>query len=318
MSSSPLSPYAEQHNKNATGAGAGRPTAIRILEDNNLVQAWSEKVVLITGATSGIGIETARAMYATGAKVYLVVRNPAKMQPIITVIVDSVKGGGGSEKIEVIQADLDSLGSVKNAAKEFLRKSSKLNVLINNAGILACPPSTTTDGYERQLGVNYLAHFTLTTLLLPALQASSSPSCVSRPKSRPQTTSTVCLYGSGSGSGSSSVRSFSLCPGGIWTNLQVSVDASQIDQWKADAETQRAMKSPAQGAATSVWAAVGTALEGRGGLYLADCKVAGPLAGEAAAVHDGFGPDAYDPVREARLWEMLHEIAADRFPGFCM
>lgn len=104
---------------------------MKIIEDNNLAQAWSGKVVLITGATSGIGIETARAIYATGAQVFLAARNTAKAEPIIADIINTTKGTG---KIEVIDMDLDSLDSVKNAAREFLKKVPKLHVLINNAG----------------------------------------------------------------------------------------------------------------------------------------------------------------------------------------
>ncbi|KAJ8120602.1 hypothetical protein O1611_g10325 [Lasiodiplodia mahajangana] len=128
--SSAFSPYAEQH-KELKGAGDQRPTALQVLEDNNLIQAWPSKVVLITGATSGIGIETARAMYATGAKVFVMVRDTKKVQPIVADIISTTKGTGN---IEVIEMDLDSLDSVKKAAQEFLKKSSQLNVLINNAG----------------------------------------------------------------------------------------------------------------------------------------------------------------------------------------
>jgi NADP-dependent 3-hydroxy acid dehydrogenase YdfG len=128
--SSPFNPYAEQH-KASTGPGDKRPTALEVLEDNKLIQAWPDKVVLITGASSGIGIETARAMYATGAKVFVMVRDTTKMRPIVADIIKSTKGTG---TIEVLEMDLDSLDSVKNAAQQFLGKSSQLNVLINNAG----------------------------------------------------------------------------------------------------------------------------------------------------------------------------------------
>ena len=129
--SSPFNPYAEQH-KDPKGPGDDRPTALQILKDNKLIGAWADKVVLITGATSGIGIETTRAMYATGARVFILVRDTTKAQPIVDDIVTSTKGFGS---IGIIQMDLDSLESVKNAAKEFLEKSSQLNVLINNAGM---------------------------------------------------------------------------------------------------------------------------------------------------------------------------------------
>ncbi|KAJ2991161.1 hypothetical protein NUW58_g2621 [Xylaria curta] len=173
---SAFNPYAEQH-KDLKGPGDKRPTAFQILEDNNLIQAWSEKVVLITGASSGIGIETLRAIYATNARVFVMVRDAAKMRPIVAEIVNATPGNGN---IEVIEMDLDSLDSVRNAAQQFLQKSSQLNVLINNAGIMACPRTITVDGFERQFAVNYLAHFTLTTLLLPTLLSSSSPAFNSR------------------------------------------------------------------------------------------------------------------------------------------
>jgi short-subunit dehydrogenase len=128
--SSPFNPYAEQH-KAVIGPGDQRPTALQVLEDNSLIQAWPEKVVLITGATSGIGVETARAMYATGARVFVMVRDTAKLQPIVADIIKSTKGTGN---IEVIEMDLDSLDSVRKAAQEFLNKSLQLNVLISNAG----------------------------------------------------------------------------------------------------------------------------------------------------------------------------------------
>lgn len=128
--STTFNPYAKQH-ESINGSGDARPTALQVLEDNNLIQAWPDKVVLITGASSGIGIETARAMYATGAQIFVMVRNIAKMQPIVSDIIKSNKGTG---TIEIIEMDLDSLDSVKNAARRFLQKSSRLNVLINNAG----------------------------------------------------------------------------------------------------------------------------------------------------------------------------------------
>ncbi|KAJ3580059.1 hypothetical protein NPX13_g500 [Xylaria arbuscula] len=129
--SSPFNPYADLH-KDPQGPGDKRPTASQVLEDNNLIQAWPDKVVLITGATSGIGIETTRSMYATGARVFILVRDPTKAQPIVDEIIKSTKGSGG---IEIIQMDLDSLDSVKTAAQQFLQKSPQLNVLINNAGM---------------------------------------------------------------------------------------------------------------------------------------------------------------------------------------
>ncbi|KAI0868216.1 putative short-chain dehydrogenase [Hypoxylon argillaceum] len=340
--SSPFSPYAEQH-KQLNGPGDQRPTALQVLEDNNLIQAWPDKVVLITGATSGIGIETARAMYATGAQIFLLVRNPAKVQPVVADILSTTKGNG---KIEVIEMDLDSLASVKKAAQEFLKKSSKLNVLINNAGIMACPKTLTTDGFERQFAVNYLAHFTLTTLLLPALLTSSSPAFHSRviwvtssahrhATSRPDLSDIGMLsgryephvaYGQSKTAmvwaanrldrayGPRGVRSVSVHPGGIFTNLSQFMTADELAAFTESPAIVREMKDAAQGAATQVWAAAAPVWEGKGGKFLEDVQVAAPMAEVSSVLGGGYGAHAYDPESEDRLWELSLEMAKVESP----
>ncbi|KAI1420280.1 putative short-chain dehydrogenase [Xylaria sp. FL1777] len=333
--SSPFNPYADQH-KDPKGPGDQRPTAIQVLEDNNLIQAWPGKVVLITGATSGIGIETTRAMYATGAQVFVLVRDPAKAQPIVADIINSTKGNG---KIEIIQMDLDSLDSVKNAARQFLQKSSRLNILINNAGVMACPRTVTIDGFERQFAVNYLAHFTLATLLLPALQRSSSPTFNSRtiwvsssghrhancnldlanieigigidileyyePWAAYGQSKTAMIWASNyidRAYGPRGVRSLALHPGGIQTNLSQYMAAEEIAAFMDDGDALRQLKSAAQGAATQVWAAAAPVWEGRGGKYLENLKVAEPASGLPSVIGDGYGAHAYDPASEEKLW----------------
>jgi NAD(P)-dependent dehydrogenase (short-subunit alcohol dehydrogenase family) len=125
-----LAPYAEQH-KSPTGPGDSRPTALQIIKDQNLQSAWEGRVVLVTGCSpGGIGPETARAIHATGADVYITARDIKKGEEIAKDILSDGKPG----KVEVIQLDLASLESVREAAKNFLKRSSKLNVLINNAG----------------------------------------------------------------------------------------------------------------------------------------------------------------------------------------
>ncbi|KAI1114877.1 putative short-chain dehydrogenase [Nemania sp. NC0429] len=333
MSSSPFNPYASQH-KDTNGPGDSRPTAMQILEDNKLVGAWPGKVVLITGATSGIGIETARAMYATGAQVYLVARNTAKAQPIVADIINTTKGTG---KIEVIDMDLDSLDSVKNAAQEFLKRSPKLNVLINNAGVMACPKTITVDGFERQFAVNYLAHFTLTTLLLPALLAGSSPAFNSRvvwvssgghrfsplnldlkalledynPQIAYGQSKTAMIWGSNHLDrlyGPRGVHSLAIHPGGIFTNLTQYMTEAQINAYKDNKDAMKKMKSPEQGAATQVWAAVAPVWEGKGGKYLEDVSLAEPAAATSGLLIPGYSPHAYDPANEEKLWKLSLEL----------
>lgn len=109
------------------GPGDARPTALQVVKDEGLEGKLTDKVVLITGCSSGIGIETARAMAATGARVFAGVRNVAKGQDALGDILHS-------GRVELLKMDLNSLESVRQAAEEFKGKSSGLNILINNAG----------------------------------------------------------------------------------------------------------------------------------------------------------------------------------------
>ncbi|KAF2111559.1 hypothetical protein BDV96DRAFT_461303, partial [Lophiotrema nucula] len=164
-------PYAHLYT-NPSGPGDQRPTASKVVQDNGPIGGLGNKTVLMTGATAGIGIETARALHATGARVFITARNLEKAERVVE---DIATTNGGKGNLEVIEMDMESLNSVKKAAKEILAKTKQLNILVNNAGIMACPESRSKDGFELQFAVNHLAHFTLTSLLLPTLVASSTP-----------------------------------------------------------------------------------------------------------------------------------------------
>ncbi len=130
--SDPFHPYKERYT-NPQGPGDKRPTALEILKDNDRLggQWGADKVILITGATSGIGVETARAFHETGAHFFFTARDVKKAQGVV----EEIKQTGSSKApIEFIEMDMDSLESVKRAAKEFLSRSSKINILVNNAG----------------------------------------------------------------------------------------------------------------------------------------------------------------------------------------
>jgi 3-oxoacyl-ACP reductase-like protein len=123
--------YAAAH-ANPEGPGDARPTAMTIVKDQGLVGKMTDKVVLITGCTSGIGLETARALHATGAHLFITTRN---MQKGVHVVRDLMAGGSPDQgKIDLLELELDSLQSVRSCVKTFLSKSFKLNILINNAG----------------------------------------------------------------------------------------------------------------------------------------------------------------------------------------
>lgn len=118
-------PYADLY-VNPSGPGDQRPTALRVVEDSGAMGTWA-----------GIGVETVRAMHSTGADVYFTARS---LEKAAATKADVLKTSSGKGKLEVVEMDMDSLDSVRKAAKDFLGRSSKLNVLINNAGAFPQPP----------------------------------------------------------------------------------------------------------------------------------------------------------------------------------
>ncbi|KAL5591139.1 hypothetical protein FOBRF1_014696 [Fusarium oxysporum] len=323
-----MSAYTEAH-ANPNGPGDARPTAIQIVKDEGAEGRLLGKTIVITGTSSGLGIETARALSLTGAKLFLTARNLDKAKTALDGI---LKPG----KIELVEMDNTSLSSVRAAAKTILQKSdNQVNILINNAGIMALPKlEYTKDGFEMQFGVNHLAHFLLFELLKPALLASASPRFSSRVINLSSSAHHVAsinesgnynfekteynqwvAYGQSKTAniymtneierryGSQGLHANSVHPGMISTPLMVHMDEAVLAAMQTDPHIPKMMKSPEQGAATTVWAAIGKEWENKGGEYLAECwkKVRGNDKHEIAG--EGFAGHAYDPENEARLWK---------------
>jgi NAD(P)-dependent dehydrogenase (short-subunit alcohol dehydrogenase family) len=325
--------YAEKYGKrheNPQGAGDSRPTAARIIDDEDLVSKLCDKVILITGCSSGIGIETARALSKTGATLYLTARDIPKAEKALDGILEP-------GRVELVKLDLSSLAAVREGTVEFLSKSKKLNILICNAGVMAVPsPGTTTaDGFETQFGVNHLAHFLLFNLLCPTLLASSTPSFNSRvvmvsssghrnggirfgnygfktpgqeeysPFAAYSQSKTANIYMANyidRTYGSSGLHATSLMPGGIATELVRHVNPEYIKLWEMDEGAMKGMKNPEQGAATTVLAAVGREFEGIGGVYLDNCQEAGRKLEGGGPTSPGWADHAFDKEKEERLW----------------
>ena len=131
------------------------------------------KIVIVTGANTGIGLCTVTDLAKRGATIVMACRDMRKGEKAL----EKAKAESSSEDILLMHLDLSSLDSVRNFAKEFLSKYSKLNILINNAGVMACPYMKTKDGFEMQIGTNHFGHFVLTNLLLKAL-ANGAPARV--------------------------------------------------------------------------------------------------------------------------------------------
>jgi NAD(P)-dependent dehydrogenase (short-subunit alcohol dehydrogenase family) len=123
------------------------------------------KTVVVTGANSGLGLETSRELARKGAKVVLACRNVDKG----TEAAQDIRGDSPQAALEVMSLDLGDLSSVRTFAQVFEQTHERLDILVNNAGVMALPRSTTVDGFETQIGTNHLGHFALTGLLLKTL-----------------------------------------------------------------------------------------------------------------------------------------------------
>ncbi|GLI81797.1 hypothetical protein PoHVEF18_010187 [Penicillium ochrochloron] len=323
-----MSRYAEAHS-NPAGPGDARPTARQIIKDEAVEGKLSGKVIVVTGTSSGIGIETARALSLTGARLLLTARDLNKAKSALNGILEP-------ERVELVEMDNTSLSSVRAAAKAILQKSNgQVNVLVNNAGIMALPKlKYTKDGFEMQFGVNHLAHFLLFELMKPALLASASPEFSSRVVNISSSAHHVASinesgdynfekteyndwfsYGQSKTAniymaneierryGSRGLHATSVHPGMIATALMQHMDPAIVESFKSNKEMYKVMKSPEQGAATSVWAAIGQEWETKGGEYLAECgkTTRGNDNHEIGGV--GFAGHAYDAEKEARLWK---------------
>ena len=139
-----------------------RTNALEVIEGIDL----KGKEAIVTGAASGIGVETARALAQAGARVIIAARDLDKAESVARDIREST----GNSNVEVEKIELDSLESVHAFVKRFLDKKRPLHILINNAGIMASPKTYTIDGFESQFGTNHMGHFALTIGLLPALK----------------------------------------------------------------------------------------------------------------------------------------------------
>jgi NAD(P)-dependent dehydrogenase (short-subunit alcohol dehydrogenase family) len=124
------------------------------------------KVVLITGANSGIGKETARTLAKKGATIVMACRNLGKSMPVC----EAIQNESGNRQVEVMELDLASLRSIRGFANQFIGKYSRLDVLINNAGVFCIRREETEDGFEKTMGVNHFGPFLLTNLLLPVIK----------------------------------------------------------------------------------------------------------------------------------------------------
>ena len=157
------------------GSGSSRDTSRFNLTAEDIVHECGQenqatgRHILVTGATSGIGIETARVLACAGAKVYLMGRDEGKVRGVVQEINEELHQRRSSGSVQGVLCDLNSLASVKQFAQEFVRSNTPLHALILNAGIFQYKFGQTVDGLEQDMGVNHIAHAYLTELLMPKL-----------------------------------------------------------------------------------------------------------------------------------------------------
>jgi NAD(P)-dependent dehydrogenase (short-subunit alcohol dehydrogenase family) len=289
-----------------------------------------QQTAVVTGASSGIGEETCRALAAAGAKVVMVARDPAKLDAARERIESSLS----QAKLETVLLDLADLDSVRQGAAAILEKAPVIDLLINNAGLMACPEGRSAQGVELQFATNHLGHFLLTGLLMPALKAADkarvvnlssgghkySPVLFDDINFEQQPYDKWLAYGQAktanalftAGLAARGITSFAVHPGAIVTQLGRHLDRNDIKEMMAKAEqsgTALSYKSVEQGAATSVWAATSPTLEGKSGLFLEDCSI----ANEVPEGHIDGGYFGYALAADAaeKLWQLSEQLVGE-------
>lgn len=299
------------------GSGFGaRSTASDVLAGVDL----SGQRAIVTGGHSGLGLETTRALTGAGAEVIVAARDSAAAR---TATADLAN-------VTVASLDLGDLASVRRFAERVCERGDRIDMLINNAGIMACPETRLGPGWEAHFAVNHLGHFALTNLLWPLLGDGARVVSVSsaghqysamrwqdlqfrrgydRWLAYAQSKTANALFAVhldriGRDRG---IRAFSIHPGKIFTPLLRHVSrAEMIEAGWIDSEGNPAdptFKTPAQGAATQVWAATSPLLDGLGGLYCEDCDVA-ERNETAEATLEGVKGYAIDANAASRLWDL--------------
>ena len=294
------------------------------------------KTVLVTGASTGLGEETSRALASKGARVILAARNLEKLKTAAAKITEST----GNNQLSVLECDLAHFASIRKAATQALELAPSLDLLINNAGVMACPLTRTAEGHEMQFGTNHLGHFLFTCLLVPALKAAGSARIINlssgghkfsavnledwnfetgeydkwQAYGRSKTANALFAVGLDTRLKEFGVRAFSVHPGAIATELGRHM--SDDDRKNLVKEGPRGgpplvFKSIPEGAATSSWAATTADLDGLGGIYLEDCSIAEPTG--ASDPMKGYVPHAVDPEAAEALWTLSEQIVDQQF-----
>ncbi|MEM7522462.1 MAG: oxidoreductase [Pseudomonadota bacterium] len=302
-----------------------KTTAAEIVADLDL----TGKTAIVTGGYSGIGLETARALASVGAAVIVPVRSPQKAaEPL----------AGLTGDVRTSPMDLGDLTSVRRFADEMTGALPKLDLLINNAGVMACPETRVGPGWEAQFGVNHIGHFALTQALFPLLQKAESARVVAlsstghklsdiiwddiqfesgaydkwRAYGQAKTANALFANAASRRLKDAGGLAFSVHPGGIFTPLQRHLPQEEMialgwlgEDGEPSELAKQGFKTPEQGASTTLWAATAPVLDGRPGVYCENCDIAAVTDPDSPmARFMGVTAHACDDASAERLWDV--------------
>lgn len=298
---------------------------------------------LVTGVSAGLGVETARALVSHGAHVVGAARDLEKARTA-TEGVRAPAAQGGS--LELVELDLASLASVRACADALLAKGEKLDLIIANAGVMMCPEGRTADGFETQFGTNHLGHFLLVNRIASLMKPGARLIVVSSnghrysdvdladPNFERTPYDPVAGYGRSKTANvlfavefdrrhrAAGIRAAAVNPGGVKTELSRHTGGAGYDEslaalnaeLVARGEKPREFKTVAQGAATTIWAAIVAPADEIGGKYCDDCHVVTNVVTEG--IHpmlEGVAPYALDVEHAAELWTSSEKLVGETF-----
>lgn len=299
----------------------------------------SGKRVLVTGVSAGLGVETVRTLLAHGAQVMGAARDLSKARRATETLTSAIPKGAA---LELVELDLACLTSVRDCADKLSRAGKPFDLIIANAGVMACPQTRTVDGFDMQFGTNHLGHFVLvnrlTSLLKPASRLVSLSSAAHRfadvdlqdPNFEQTPYNEFEAYGRSKTANvlfavefdrrhkHRGIRAVAVHPGVIQTELNRHMTPEVIRRRMAQLNANQPAGTPAvqyktkaQGAATSVWAGLVAAAEEVGARYCEDCHVAKIVTDPN--LRFGVRPYALDPEHAKVLWAKSEEMVGEKF-----